>query len=102
MMQISDFIVWGLLATFVVYVIILYNNLVALKHNVSKAWANIDVLLKQRHDELPKLVETCKQYMQYEQETLEKVMNARRSVANAQQQGDIGALGQAEAHYVSV
>ena len=96
MMQISDFIVWGLLATFVVYVIILYNNLVALKHNVSKAWANIDVLLKQRHDELPKLVETCKQYMQYEQETLEKVMNARRSVANAQQQGDIGALGQAE------
>jgi len=96
MMQINDFIVWGLLATVVVYLIIIYNNLVALKHNVGKAWANIDVLLKQRHDELPKLVETCKQYMQYEQETLEKVMNARRSVANAQQQGDMGALGQAE------
>lgn len=96
MMQINDFIVWGLLSTVVVYLIIIYNNLVALKHNVGKAWANIDVLLKQRHDELPKLVETCKQYMQYEQETLEKVMNARRSVANAQQQGDMGALGQAE------
>lgn len=41
----------------------LYNALVRLKHNVSKAWSNIDVLLKQRHDELPKLVETCKQYM---------------------------------------
>ncbi len=95
-MQINDFIVWGLLATVVVYLIIIYNHLVALKHSVSKAWANIDVLLKQRHDELPKLVETCKQYMQYEQETLEQVMDARRSVSDAQQQGDLGALGQAE------
>jgi LemA protein len=96
MMIVSDFIVWGVLATFVVYLVIIYNNLVSLKHNVGKAWANIDVLLKQRHDELPKLVETCKQYMQYEQETLEKVMQARQSVASAQQQGDIAALGQAE------
>jgi LemA protein len=63
---------------------------------VSKAWSNIDVLLKQRHDELPKLVETCRQYMQYEQETLEKVMQARSSVAAAQQQGDIAQLGKAE------
>jgi LemA protein len=54
------------------------------------------VLLKQRHDELPKLVETCKQYMQFEQETFEKVMKARTSVATAQQQGNIPALGQAE------
>lgn len=95
-MMVSDFIGWGILATFVVYIIVIYNNLVSLKHNISKAWANIDVLLKQRHDELPKLVETCKQYMQFEQETLEKVMTARSSVANAQQRGDIPALGQAE------
>jgi len=61
------------LAAGILYAIMLYNNLVSLKHNVSKAWANIDVLLKQRHDELPKLVETCKQYMGYEQETLQKV-----------------------------
>jgi len=95
-MVVSDFIGWGVLATLVVYIIVIYNNLVSLKHNISKAWANIDVLLKQRHDELPKLVETCKQYMQFEQETLEKVMAARSSVAQAQQQGDIPALGQAE------
>ena len=56
-----------------------------MKHNVAKALANIDVLLKQRHDELPKLVQTCKQYMQYEQETLEKVMQARQFVPSAQQ-----------------
>ena len=56
------------------YAVILYNALVRLKHGLSKAWANIDVLLKQRHEELPKLVETCKQYMQYEGRTLERVI----------------------------
>lgn len=66
-----------------------------LKHNVSKAWSNIDVLLKQRHDELPKLVDTCKQYMKYEQETLERVMKARAAVAQAREAGDAGALGPA-------
>ncbi len=95
-MSVSGFVFWGVVAVLVGYVILIYNNLVALKHNISKAWANIDVLLKQRHDELPKLVETCKQYMKFEQETLEKVMNARASVAAAQQAGNIPALGQAE------
>ena len=51
------------------YLVMLYNGLVSLKHAVSKHLANIDVLLKQRHDELPKLIETCKQYMKHEQET---------------------------------
>jgi LemA protein len=73
-----------------------YNQLVQIKHNVSKSWANIDVLLKQRHDELPKIVETCKQYMKFEQETLTKVMEARASVSSAREARDIGALGQAE------
>lgn len=95
-MSVSGFIFWGVVAVALVYIVLIYNNLVSLKHNVSKAWSNIDVLLKQRHDELPKLVETCKQYMEFEQETLEKVMRARTSVASAQQQGDIPALGQAE------
>ncbi len=78
------------------YAVSLYNNLVRIKHNVSKAWSNIDVLLKQRHDEIPKLVETCKQYMKFEQDTLEKVMQARNQVAQARQSGDVAALGQAE------
>ncbi len=95
-MATGSFIFWGALAFLLVYAIVLYNNLVALKHNVSKAWSNIDVLLKQRHDEIPKLVETCRQYMGYEQETLEKVMKARSAVASAQQAGDMAALGQAE------
>ena len=74
----------------------LYNRLVALKHRVATSWSNIDVLLKQRHDELPKLVDTCRQYMQYEQETLEKVMQARNSVHAAREAGDIAGVSAAE------
>lgn len=80
----------------VLYIIMLYNSLVSIKNNVSKAWANIEILLKQRHDELPKLIDTCKQYMQYEQDTLERVMLARSQVSNAQQSHDVRALGSAE------
>lgn len=78
------------------YGVVIYNRLVALKHNVAKSWSNIDVLLKQRHDELPKLVETCKQYMGYEQDTLRQVMAARNAVHTAREHEQIGALGSAE------
>ncbi|MBY0498456.1 MAG: LemA family protein [Nitrosomonas sp.] len=79
-----------------VYGVMLYNSLVDIKHSVSQAWSNIDILLKQRHDELPKLVETCKQYMGFEQETLKQVIAARSQVASAREAGNIGALGAAE------
>ena len=95
-MDVSSIIFLGILAALVMYAITIYNNLVSLKHNVAKAWSNIDVLLKQRHDELPKLVETCKQYMGFEQETLEKVMQARSAVAAAREKGDVSSLGPAE------
>ena len=88
-------IVFAIVAV-VVYGVVIYNNLVSLKHNVTKSWSNIDILLKQRHEELPKLVDTCKQYMGFEQETLEKVMHARAAVAAAREQGDIASLGPAE------
>jgi LemA protein len=90
------FILLGLTVLIAGYLVMLYNNLVALKHRVVKAWANIDVLLKQRHDELPKLIETCKQYMSHEQETLEKVISARNSVASASENQDMATLGEAE------
>jgi LemA protein len=90
-------IVLGLIIVAIAYAVMLYNGLVAVKNNVSLAWANIDVLLKQRHDEIPKLVEICRQYRQFEQETLEKVVRARSSVYEAREMRDIGALGPAEA-----
>jgi LemA protein len=89
-------VVIGVVVVITLYAIIIYNNLVGLKHAVSQAWSNIDVLLKQRHEELPKLVETCKAYMKHERETLEQVMRARAAVANAREAGDVGGLGQAE------
>ena len=95
-MDVGSIIFWGAIVVLAIYGVSLYNHLVRLKHNVSKAWSNIDVLLKQRHDELPKLVETCKQYMQYEGETLERVMQARSAVSAARQNQDVAALGQAE------
>jgi len=86
----------GFVIILLIYCISLYNHLVNVKHAVSKAWANIDVLLKQRHDELPKLVEVCKQYKQFEQATLQKVIEARSQVQDARKNQDIPALGQAE------
>ena len=92
----TTYIVIATVVILAAYGVLIYNQLVALKHGVARSWANIDVLLKQRHDELPKLVEACRQYMRYEQETLERVMKARSAVSAAQSKGDIPALGQAE------
>ena len=87
---------FAVVALVLVYAIMIYNSLVTVKHNVSKAWANLDVLLKQRHDEIPKLVEVCKQYRQFEQETLSRVIDARSRVFSASQSQNMRELGQAE------
>ncbi|HKS76456.1 MAG TPA: LemA family protein [Terriglobales bacterium] len=72
-----------ILAAVVVYTISIYNSLVRLKNDIDKAWSNIDVLLKERHDELPKLIDTCKGYMQYEQKTFTMVTEARNVYSKA-------------------
>ncbi|PKO58684.1 MAG: LemA family protein, partial [Betaproteobacteria bacterium HGW-Betaproteobacteria-19] len=95
-MSISTAVFLGLIVIALFYGVIVYNGLIQLKHNVAKAWANIDVLLKQRHDELPKLVEVCRQYKQFEQETLARVTEARARVASAREKHDVPALGAAE------
>src|SRR3990172_5980801 len=91
---------YGMLAVFVaialaataliIYFVIIYNGLVTIKNNVEKAWSNIDVLLKQRYDELPKLVTVCERYMLHEAETLEKVIKARAMAINARGVGEKG------------
>jgi LemA protein len=92
----SGLILLGIAIVVLIYGISLYNNLVLVKNAVAQAWANIDVLLKQRHDELPKLVEVCRQYRQFEQETLQRVIAARSQVQAAREGQNIPALGQAE------
>lgn len=65
--------IFGLIA----YVVMIFNGLIALKNDIVKAWANIDILLRQRHDELPKLLDVCKGYMDFERDTLQKITQAR-------------------------
>jgi LemA protein len=72
----------------VMYAVGIYNNLVTLKNDIDKSFANIDVILKQRHDELPKLIETCKGYMGYEQKTLQAVVEARNAYGRATTPGE--------------
>jgi LemA protein len=67
------FVILGL----TVYAVMIFNGLIALKNDIAKAWANIDILLKQRHDELPKLFDVCKGYMDFERDTLQKITQAR-------------------------
>ena len=70
------------------YAIIIYNELVRLRNENDRAWANIDVLLKQRHDEVPNLVETVKGYMHHEKETLLAVTEARAAAMSATTVGE--------------
>jgi LemA protein len=80
---VSGFAIFLFIAGVLTYAVILYNGLVRLRNENDRAWANIDVLLKQRHDEIPNLVETVKGYMQHEQQTLLAVTQARAASMNA-------------------
>jgi LemA protein len=82
-------IVFGLGA----YAISIFNELVFTSNEKARAWANIDVILKQRHDELPKLIETCKGYMQYEQKTFQLITEARTAFMKA---GSVSEKAQAD------
>jgi LemA protein len=88
----------SVLITLIAYVVGAYNRLVRLANNIDKAWSNIDVILKQRHDELPKLVEVCNSYMAHERETLEAVTKARRAYDTGMNSSD---KAQAENRLVS-
>lgn len=97
---VGSLLVIGLIVL-VAYMVGIYNMLVRLANNIDKAWSNIDVILKQRHDELPKLVQVCNSYMTHERETLESVTKARNAYSaglniddKAQAENQIvGALG---------
>ncbi len=65
------------------YTVSIYNTLIRLRKDCDKAWANIDVLLKQRSDELPKLIDAAQEYMDYESETFQKVIQARQKAQKA-------------------
>ena len=67
----------------------IYNYLIEVKNNVSTSYANIDVQLKKRYDLIPNLVNSVREYMKYEKETLEKLISLRtKAVSNKTQSGE--------------
>ncbi len=83
----------------VLYFVSVYNGLIVLARNIEKAWANIDVLLKQRYDEIPKLIKVCEGYMKYERETFEKITAARTACLQAK---TVGQAAEAEGQLAGV
>jgi len=79
----TTWIVIGVLVALVVYVVMIYNGLVALRNRVKNAFSQIDVQLQRRYDLIPNLVETAKGYMQHERETLDAVIRARNAAQSA-------------------
>jgi len=71
----------------------IYNQMIGVKVNVDKSWSNIEVLEKQRYDEIPRLVKVCEGYMQYERDTLQKVIAARTRYLGASGPADRAAAG---------
>ena len=80
----TGWIILGIIVLAVVYLVFLYNRLVALRQTVNQSWSDISVQLKQRHDLVPNLVETVKGYATHEKSTFEAVVNARNAAVAAQ------------------
>ena len=83
-MSTTGWIVLGVIVVFVLWIIMIYNQLVAMRQRVGQAFADVDVQLKLRHDLIPNLVETVKGYAAHERGTLEAVVQARNAAVAAQ------------------
>ena len=83
--MITGLVVIGVIVLLFLYVMALYNRLVALRNRFKNAFAQIDVQLKRRYDLIPNLVESAKAYIKHERETLESVIRARNQAASAMQ-----------------
>ena len=92
---VTTWIVIGVIVLLVLWVIMIYNGLVAVRQRVNQAFSDIDVQTKQRHDLIPNLVETVKGYASHERGTLEAVVQARNAAVNAQS-GGVAAQAAAE------
>ena len=73
----------GIVVLILVWLVVMYNGLISLKNQVQNAWQQIDVQLKRRHDLIPNLVNAVKGAMQFERDTLERVIGARNRAVSA-------------------
>jgi len=83
-MSTTGWLVLGVVVVLLLWVIMIYNQLVAMRQRVGQAFADVDVQLKLRHDLIPNLVETVKGYASHERGTLEAVVQARNAAITAQ------------------
>src|SRR6266513_395562 len=93
-------IVLIVIAVIALFLVFMYNGLVRLRNMVDEAWNQISVQLKRRHDLIPNLVNAVKGYMEFEQETLTKVVEARNAAVSAQQAGPAAAGQSAQAENI--
>src|SRR3954454_22437602 len=94
-MSTTTWIILAVVVALVLWIIAVYNGLIAMRQRVNQAYADIDVQMKQRHDLIPNLVETVKGYAGHERGTLEAVVQARNA-AIAAQSGGVPAQAAAE------
>jgi len=92
----TTWIILGIIVLLAIILVGMYNGLIRSKNRVDEAWSDIDVQLKRRHDLIPNLVETVKGYAAHEQETFEKVTQARNAAMGAQNTQDPKAVLEAE------
>ena len=93
------FVIGLIIIGLISYFVGIYNGLIRLSKNIDKAWSNIGVLLKQRHDEIPKLIKVCEGYMKFEKETLTQITQARTACMQAK---SVEASSSAEGHLSSL
>jgi LemA protein len=93
-------IVLIIVAVLILFVVFVYNGLIRLRNMVDEAWNQISVQLKRRHDLIPNLVNAVKGYMEFEKETLTRVIEARGAAVRAAEQGPAGAAQQGQAENI--
>jgi LemA protein len=78
-----EWVILGVVVALILYLVVVYNRMVALRQGTGQAWSDVDVQLKLRHDLVPNLVETVKGYAAHERGTLEEVIRARNAAVSA-------------------
>ena len=89
--MIVGLVILGLIVISILWFVATYNTFISLRNREENSWKQITVQLKRRYDLIPNLVETVKDYMKYEQETLEKVIQARNTAVSATDRKSQGA-----------
>lgn len=94
--MLSGLLIFGSLLLLVFSLATSYNRLVGTTERTTRAWSELETLLRQRHDELPRLIEACEPHLQGAQATFDRVLAARDAIIEARQQRDAEALSRAE------